>query len=256
MLNGLKQFKNPPIKEAIFAISFKEVIPQESLNLFIKNEFIKKNFPIYQPGIVVEVTNKQKPNQTETDITKAVSTNHKQEGYLLRGEDGSNRLVQINPTSLSYHTFNKYTGWESMFNELQKIWVEFCKSVSKTMISQISVRYINHIRLPFPLKNGIQNYIKLLPQIPDGINPKLNNFFIQIHVPNGKNSFQGVITETLLSTDSKKEMLIVLLDISVVEQKDFNCDEQAIWTTFNQIREFKNELFSSCITEETKELFN
>ena len=249
-----KEFKNPPIKEAIFAISFKETIPQDKLILFAESNYVKENFPIFQQGVRVEVSNK--PTK---DPKQLISTTEKHEGFLVRSGTGKERnaIINVNPTMLSYHNSNKYAGWDNMYAELRTIWKEFCTSSGKSVVSQISVRYLNHISLPFPFpsKGGFSDYIKLMPQIPEGINNSVDSFFIQINIANDEGDLKGIITETILPTNDIN-ILNLLLDLSVVKQNDFDCEKEEMWDTFVKIRGYKNKIFLSCITEETEKLFN
>lgn len=249
-----EQFINPPIKEAIFVIYFKEAIEAEKLNLFRQTDFVKAVFPNYNPTFTVEVTNKKSVDLK--GVKPVFATSHKEEGYTLQGEKGLNKLIQVLPTHISYHNFNRYAGWEVMYAELQNIWSDFCSSIGKIEVSRISVRYINQLLLPLPFKNGFSDYIKLLPQIPEGINPSLNSFFLQIDVPCGKNEMQGIITETLLPNTQSSDKLNFLIDLTVLKAGKFDSESEEIWAWFTQIRDFKNDLFFSCITEEAKKLFN
>lgn len=249
-----KEFKNPPIKEAIFAIYFKEVVNAEQLNNFQNTDYVKKNYPIINPNFTLQVTNKGQINSNNTK--PSFSTNHKQEGYTLQCGSACNKSIQVTPTHISYHNFNKYAGWDTMYNELKEIWAEFCKSVGNNNLSRVSVRYINQIALPYPFKKGFADYIKLLPQIPDGMNKRVNNFFLQINVPDSNNEMQGVITETVLPVGENLSILNFLIDLTVLKEGKLECNGTEMWDSFTKIREFKNELFFSCITEETEKLFN
>ena len=252
MALGQKQFKNPPIKEAIFAISFKETIAQDQLLKFAETAYVKNNFPTHQPGFIVTVSNKQKPNAEPKDF---ISTTQEPEGFMVRSIGERNRLIKVKPSMLSYHNFNKYAGWDNMFEELKEIWKHFCDSAGKSVVSQISVRYLNHLSIPFPFKGGFDNYIKLLPQIPQGISNAVNSFFIQINVPNDEGDLTGIITETSLPYESDN-FAKILIDLSVVKHGEFDCTKEDMWEDFIKIRNFKNKLFFNCITEETESLFN
>ena len=49
--------------------------------------------------------------------------------------------------------------------------------------------------------------------------------------------------------------LPLYLDIEVFKQVEANIDEEVIWETLERLRNLKNRLFFSFITERTKELF-
>lgn len=244
MAAAIKQLKNPPITEAIFAISFKEALSQEKLLLFSETDYVKSNYPTNNPSLVVEFSQKEKQDP---------KISHKSEGYLLKGKKGFDRAIQVMPTMLSYHNFNKYAGWDELYKELKEVWAIFFTTVARTRISQLSVRYLNQIPIDLPMESGFAEYIQLLPQVPGGIRSDINNFFIQINVPNEDNDLEGIVTETII--DQSKEKIKVLIDLSVVKKGDFECDSREIWDSFTKIRDFKDTLFFNCITEKTEQKF-
>lgn len=252
MSSSVKILNNPPIKEAIFAISFKERISNEELGKFAQDSKIKELFPVFNEGRVFEISNR---SDSDDPGSNKISASEKQEGFILRDKENKDRLLQVNPTIISYHNFNSYAGWDVMIDELKVIWGIFKDSVG-LKVSQISVRYINHIALPFPLSGGLSNYTKLLPQVPKGINSSLNNFFVQINTSNEEKDLIGIITETILPEHLKRNEIVLLIDVSVVCQKEYNTSNQEIWDSFVKIRKYKDDLFFSCITEETEKLFN
>jgi len=248
-----KNLVNPPIKEAIFAIYFTDIIGVEKLNNFQVTDYVRTKYPIIKPNYKFQVTNK---NPVSSNSNKPeIHTTHHQEGYTLQCESDGNNLIQVFPTHLSYHNFNKYAGWDSMYSELKEIWKVFCESVGKNNISRLNVRYINQLLLPLPLKNGFGDYIKLLPQIPSNLNQSVNNFFMQVNIPDASNEMQGTITETILPNPKHPNSLNFLIDLSVLKQGPFECSGSKIWDSLTKMREFKNELFFSCITEEAENLF-
>lgn len=247
MLEPFPQFKSPPIKEAIFGITFKEAVEGYRLTQFLNTDIVKERFPNIIPGMMLEVSADEK--------TAGIKTAHKPAGYQLRSANENSRLLDIKPTQLTYHNLTKYDGWDVMIEELKGLWSAFCLSVGKTQLSQLSVRYINHIMLPLPMSNGFGEYIKLLPQVPEGISPTLNNFFLQINIPVADDA-HATATETILGPQPGGNKLDFLLDLIVVKNGNFDCNETEMWDAFIELRAHKNNLFSSCITEKTKELFS
>lgn len=247
MPEPLQPFKNPPIKEAIFGITFKEPVEQSRLAQFPQTDFVKERFPKVMPGMMLEVLADEK--------TSELKTAQKPAGYQLRSARENDRLLEIKATQLTYHNLTKYEGWEVMIAELKQLWSEFCRSVGQTQLSQLSVRYINHIELPLPLEQGFGEYIRLLPQVPEGISPTLNNFFLQIHVPLTEN-IGATVTETILGPHSSGGKLNFLLDLTVVKSGSFACDTSDMWTAFSELRTNKNELFRNCITDKTMKIFD
>lgn len=130
----------------------------------------------------------------------------------------------------------------------------FCEATGKQDISQLNVRNINQINLPLPFKSGINEYLNLIPIIPNGINKNLDNFFIQLNTQNNNNTLKGIIAQTIIPQQSNNSFFTILLDIAVIKAGNFVCNEKFMWDSFIELREFKDNLFENCLTTKLKEL--
>lgn len=238
---SFNKLKNPPIKEAIIRVSFKDNVDVESLNKFCKSSFIKENYPIRQNLMALEIKS--------TMGVKSTTTAHKHEGFLLNCGEGCNKSIQSKVGQLSFHNTDKYLGWELFYEEFKKIWKNYYNTIGRIDIIQLGVRYINQLHFDLPLKDGIEEFLKILPTIPNGINKDLNNFFMQLNIPNDNQTLNGIITQTL--RDVSKNKLQVLLDLNVVKTKNINGSSEEIWQSFDDIRNFKNQLFFNSLTNKT-----
>lgn len=231
-----RQLKTPPIKEAIINVSFKDTIEIGRLAAFCKSPFIIEQYPRQNILNTIEIPNS--PSQQPSP---------RLEGYVLNCGENCNKSIQIKIGQLSFHNTNIYIGWENFYNEFRTIWQIFCETVGKMDLINISVRYINELYFDLPLQNGFEEYITFLPTIPDGIRRVINNFFIQLNVPNDDNSMNGIMTETFLVPQPNK--LQIILDLIVVKAQNFICNSDEMWGSFSSIRDFKNKLFFSCLTD-------
>ena len=72
---------------------------------------------------------------------------------------------------------------------------------------------------------------------------------MQLNIPNDNQTLNGIITQTL--RDVSKNKLQVLLDLNVVKTKNINGSSEEIWQSFDDIRNFKNQLFFNSLTNKT-----
>jgi|SRR5579871_2060866 len=235
----------PPIKEAVISVSFKNTLEVEQLQKFCESDFIRTNYPSINNLAQIEIRNEIKEGKSQ------ISSFHKPDGYSFNCTNNCNTSIQLRIGQLSFHNTNSYLGWEKFFNEFKNVWENFCKTVAKMDLINIAVRYINQLSFDLPLQNGFEEFLKLTPAIPDGISKNVNNFFIQLNVPNSDNTLTGVITETFSLTPDKK-VVQVLLDISVVKIQNLICNSEEMWSSFVSVRQFKNDLFFHSITDKTK----
>ena len=124
----------------------------------------------------------------------------------------------------------------------------YIKVVEPITINRIALRYINKIPLKIPFTPS--NYFKTLPYLANGLEYKMNNLFSQISITNHKIDARANITEAIETTGI--DTALFLLDIDVYQQGDFK--ESEIWKNFENLRDFKNEIFFKSITERTLKL--
>jgi uncharacterized protein (TIGR04255 family) len=237
----VRQLKNAPIREAIISVSFKNSLAVEDLDRFCNHPEIEKRWPKKNKLFTAQLT-------IGVDQTQASTTLH--QGFMLNGEEGSKTTIGVGIGYLSFHHVRQYVNWDSFFEDFKHVWGIFCDQVSKMDLTNLTVRYLNEIRVSLPLSDGFKEYVTLLPEIPNGISSAVNSFFIQINVPNADNSLNGIVNETF-GLQSGGNELTITLDISAVKQGVFVCNSQEMWQTFVDLRNFKNEMFFNCITEKT-----
>jgi uncharacterized protein (TIGR04255 family) len=243
-MTSTRQLRNPPIREAIILVSYRDRIEIEKLDVFCGHSFISQKYP-----------RKDAINILNFEAGPVPSASHKVDGFVLNCLDGCNTSIQIKLGQLSFHNTNQYVGWDNFYQEFRNIWGIFCETIGKMDLINISVRYINQLVFDLPLQNGFEEYLKLLPNIPDGVSRLINNFFIQLNVPNQDNTLTGIITETYNIAILPKNKLQVVLDISVIKAQTLVCNSDEMWSSFNSIREFKNSLFFSCLTDKTLSIY-
>ena len=242
-LMQIRALKNPPIKEAIISASFKNTVDLEKVNAFCNSEEIKNFYPNKNEALNLLLN---VPPDAKKTATTTASQQHI--GYILNCED-CNKSIQVKLGQISFHNTNNYIGWNDFFDEFKRIWQIFCRIVGVVDLTQLSVRYINDVVLVPPFDKGFQEYINLLPIIPKGISPTVNNFFLQINIPNSDGTLTGIITESIASAEPRE--LHLILDINAYKVSNFVCNSDEMWNTLENLRNFKNEMFFNCLTDKT-----
>ena len=114
------------------------------------------------------------------------------------------------------------------------------------------MRYINRIELPLPIES-FQQYILTGLQIADGIPQGIAEFFTRAVVPKPDEQFSAIISSTMEKPSEK--ILPYIFDIDVFMPAKFDPDAEEIWSSFERMRNFKNDIFFCSMTEKAKSLF-
>lgn len=164
-------------------------------------------------------------------------------------------VILLRHNSISISRLPPYENWDNLFANFKKYYDIYIKKNTGS-INRIASRYINRIDIP---KNGkkikIEDYIKIVPKIPNKDLPALSNYLVQATFQIDENH---VIT--LNSYRYPETVLIdhisIILDLDVAKIKDFPYNEKSLLDAFIGIRENKNKFFERLITQKCRGLFN
>jgi uncharacterized protein (TIGR04255 family) len=240
-MNNWESLKNPPIQEAIFSITFSEDLPAELLEQFANSDYIRSKFSqkakqLFEAKATFEI---------EDGKFKSVNSSEVPNGYRLDSIDKSQTII-LKTNQLSYHKIRQYTNWENSISEFSEIWNNLLQNQSYEC-NTLGVRFVNVIKLPFE-SIELSDFFALHPNIPSGIPQSLGGFFMTVTIPKGQmraNIIQTV--ENNVSAQNENIGIIIDIDITKPAQK-INISE----SDFQELRDYKNELFFNIITERTK----
>jgi len=239
-------YPNAPIREAVFDIRIDKLTINDVNELLSIKEIISKDFPFEKKkhsftGLFQFVPDKPIESKTHSDLT----------GFIFLSEDQTSQL-QISFDGFTLNVLKPYENWDLHFDVFIKNWTFYNEQFKPGNITRIATRFINRIEIPLPLDN-FQDYILNMPPIPNCLPQTFANFFMQTQVP-CKDGFRNVvITETIEPINNST--LPFILDIDVFQELKLSNSIESLTQNFFEIRNIKNEIFESCITYKTRELF-
>lgn len=242
-----EKFANPPIQEAIFTISYKNEVGLDVLQAFSDLKSISETYRIRKSNSVIQhrIQTKNSLGELETNL----NIQNLQDGYILQPSEKPEKVIQAQKGQFAFHKIKGYTNWETLLDEFESIVRELVKSsIEPIKVKEISVRYINHVH--YERAWDLREYFNLLPAVIEGIPSDIKNFFMQLGTSHKE--LNAIITEAIIKINAELKFVI---DLKVSKPLDTVLDDNSLWDAFNEIREFKNQLFFSIITDKTKNLF-
>lgn len=239
-------YPNAPIQEALFDIRVDQLNIAQIEDLAKFKDYVKEIFPNEkkQHNFIGQFQlSPDKPFQgvAQTDLA----------GYIYSSIDGT-RQLQIKADGITLNILKPYENWDTHFKLFIKMWSEYEKLYSPNKIVRIATRFINRIELPLPF-NSFQDYIVNMPPIPKCLPQHFASFLMQIQVPCHDRLKSAIITETI--EPASNSILPFILDIDVFQELGLSNSKEDLEIKFSELRQAKNEIFESCITEKTKALF-
>jgi uncharacterized protein (TIGR04255 family) len=242
-MNNWESFKNPPIREAIFSVTFSEDFSPESLAQFIDSDFIKAKFsPKAKPLFKAKTTFEEKDGEFQVKNSSKTP-----DGYRLDSDDKFQTLI-LKSNQFAYHKIQSYSSWEESINEFNEIW-DCINQNDFHKCNSLGVRFVNVIKLPFESVE-LNDFFALYPTIPSGIPQTLEGFFMTVTIPKGQ--MRANIIQTVESNNSaKNDKIGIILDIDITKPI---YKTLVVGEDFQEMRDYKNELFFNIITEKTRNI--
>lgn len=173
-------------------------------------------------------------------------------GFRVSSDDET-RVVQFKVDGFAFSRLTPYTNWDDVADEARELWERYARAVEPDTVTRIAVRYINHIRLPHPIRE-IDEYFTSLPRLPEALPQVLSSFLTRVTIFEEEQQFSAHVSHALVD-DIDPDRLGVLLDIDAFRQGVLEPDADELWETFESLRAFKNLIFFESITERTAEMF-
>jgi len=237
------RYARPPIIEAVISIQFADEIPVRSREKL--KDRLKKDYPN-----VEDIAQHQfgfGPGHYVFSPPTII-------GHKLLSTDLLN-IIMITPKELIISRLSPYAGWEDLFGKGQQVWSIFMNVIGRKIVSRLGTRYINRIDIPSTNESEIDTtkYVRIGISVPN--HQALEVYNVETVFPLKKKPFKAV-----MRTSTVKSPLIgyssIMLDLDVYINEDISQDDADIWNVINSFRDLKDELFESCITDRTRELFN
>lgn len=166
-------------------------------------------------------------------------------GWRFESRDG-NRVAQLRRNGMTYSILKEYTEWSDIKSAAQAVWKLYSEWAGQKRISRVAVRYVNVLELPPGTE--LSNYLTAPPQVPPGLPHALTHFLERIVIPFDQDIF-AIIIQTLEPTNPNAKTPVIL-DIDVYARCSFAVDSPALWVFMDRLRDVKNEVFFSSVTEQ------
>ena len=242
--------KRPPIKEAVFDLKFKEGhnLTQEGIKDFCDS--MKDVFPAVNEIFILQMQAKLEKGEHQN-----VQSSRQVNGYKLSDEKRS-FIVQIRLDGFTLSKVEPYISWDELNREARPVLEKLALAFPELYFKRAALRYINHFDLRFD--EPINSYFNILPIFPVELPQLVDSFFVRLVVPQKepvvlKSIIQLGIEPIGVSDDHYK----VIFDIDVYRESEYSINKlDVLFSEFDHIRSFKNQIFFTGLTEKTLANFN
>ena len=245
----VRHLNNAPITEAI--IDFRVKLPSEfkvETFLELKNT-IGDRFPKVEDRKLFSSQFEIKKGEPQPPSAKY----HGVQGYFFKPE-ADKKVAQFRIDGFTFSRLKPYTNWEEMFDEARELWGMYCEIAEPEAVTRLAARYINHINIPLPI-DDLSDYFTASPKIPENVQGVISGFLSKVVVYDQELDVATNIVQALEKSTKPDKYITVVLDIDSFKTGDFYANNGEMWEIFANLRNIKNQIFFSSITDETARLF-
>lgn len=168
-------------------------------------------------------------------------------------------IAQFRRNGYTLSKLEPYDCWETFEAKAREKW-ELFKRVAEmeaSQVTRIAARYINKLLVPEDEGVHIQSYLTNAPETPDeDAFPFLDHFFSRMVIPLDE-GIRAIVISTMEDAriENGHRVIPFVLDIDVFKDVSENdVTDELIWTTLGQMRDHKNKIFFSVMTDKAIQL--
>jgi len=175
------------------------------------------------------------------------------EGWMFQSPDGL-YVVRVGYNTFAISRLKPYENWVTFHEEALRVWSAWRNVVANGIVQRIAHRMVNRLNFPDTL---LENYITVGPGLPTDLVAayKVNSFIVNVVFVDG--SIEVRLTQSVVPPENDA-IYSLMLDIGC-EQADLQFtladDDGIVWTTLNKLRDHRNRVFESSLTDTCKALF-
>jgi uncharacterized protein (TIGR04255 family) len=241
------QYKNAPIQEAVFDIRVDQVANSD-INFY--ESYGKENYSDY--SLQEKRVRMGGTFRIAKDLPPEMNSTQSALGVIFSQTNG-NKKIQFRKDGYTFNMLRPYTNWQEFSDLSLKYWTDYRNNIKPNKITRVALRYINRIDLPLTGDFDFDDYFNNVPKIPSSLEQKFNRLFLQMQVPCNSSGVYANITQTF--DNPTNENLPFIIDIDVFKEAGIQADED-LRSHFDELRNFKNGIFESLITDKARTIFN
>ena len=242
-----RHLRNAPIREAIIDIKIAPAVDLVTLEPLFRD---------LAPAFATQEAVRESTFGFEVDKSgmRSSAVDAGIRGRRLTSADGKN-VALMRVDGFTFSRLPPYQTWEQMSSAAKELWDAFRSKSGAQTVVRTSVRYINVMELPLPVRD-FSDYLTAPPGVPDKLPQETAGFFTRIVLPCA--NFQGaaVVTQALETAVAGQAQLILDIDVfRDAREMTWRADDPTVWSTLEQMRVFKNLAFFESITEKMAEKY-
>ena len=241
------KLESSPIALSIFQIKFDK--DDSDLSSFEKCDInVDKYLPKKANNLQIDI----KAGKISAGIPANLTANSKRVGFVRHSEDQKIKLV-VDEESITYVSEAKYSTWNNFISEIQKYIDIYAEPLSHVGIKRLSIRFINQFSFD-KFEDPTEYFNTLISSAGNSNLPySIVKYGFQLTLDLPESNMYSIVKQNLEALPSKYKYIF---DIDVICEQNLIFDKSVLFENLEKLREGRNEIFFSNITQKTIDLCN
>lgn len=233
----------PPIVEAVIEVRVDGQIDESS-----KQQVSRKLAKFYPSEQL------QQSKGINIDLERDVAEIQHVGTVVTRSNEDENEKAMLGSNGIAVSQLAAYPSWDVFFSRFKRDWLTWKSVVGHRKVVQIGLRYVNRIDVPMVANTARhEDYLTLQIQLPERY-PNTVGYSLMAMVP--LIEIQSTVTiNSGAITSPIPDFAGFLLDIDIIRQVDVPQKDSDIETLLGAMRNAKNDVFESLITDAARDTF-
>jgi uncharacterized protein (TIGR04255 family) len=158
--------------------------------------------------------------------------------------------AQIDGFTLSH--LRPYSTWPEFVTEAQRLWKIYLLHTKPLSVNRIAVRFINSFELPGPIAD-LKEFFSAPPELPEALPQGLSSYLVRYQIPDVESGATVLLTQTM--EDAGNDRAAFVIDIDVFKTEEYDVATEGFWEFLELLRNLKNRVFFSSVTDRMVEHF-
>ena len=233
----------PPIVEAL--VDLRAAVPGDSKMFGALADELKDEFPTKQQRRNFQASIEFKDGKLVSPRVDSTAF-----GGVRVANGDRTILVQFRPDGFTLNNMKVYLGGDELIHRALTFWELLVKRAPPEFVSRVALRYINRLELTLEPGDQLTRYLTSPPGLPGDMSGQVNEFLSRIVGYDEQRKATAVVTQQLKRRKPGQPVAITV-DIDVFQTGNFSVSSAPLREILDSLRELKNEMFFSSLTEET-----
>lgn len=176
-------------------------------------------------------------------------------GYRV-ANSGQSCIAQVRTNGFAFSRLAPYISWDDWKGEAQRMWDLYRTTVRPDHVSRLAVRYINRVDIPLTRGKRMRDYFTVFPQLPESLPSTASSFLMQLELAIPEVEAGKFVLNMGRVDPPSQDVISILLDLDLFRPVALQPEDDRVWDFIEELHSRENAIFESCITEDTRSLFD